>query len=132
MDVSSTFGFSLAVGCFVGLFCGVMFVEDESRILGVAEGFGLVVSWLAFGLNVGVGFGFSWFDVGVGVGELFGETVGVGVGAIDGAGDVYRSGEVEGKGEGSGVTEGVGVCEGEGVGVGAMGTSGSGASRMGK
>jgi hypothetical protein len=134
LDVSSTVGFSLAVGCFVGLFCGVMLVEDESGIMGVDEGFmfGLVVSWLAFGLNVGVAFGFSGLDVGIGVGELFGETVGVGVGAVDGAGDVNGSGEVEGKGVGSGVTEGVGIGEGEGRGVGAMGASGSSASRMGK
>lgn len=100
-----------------------MLVEDESGILGVDEGFrlGLVVSWLAFGLNVGVAFGFCGLIVGVGVGELFGEMVGVGVGAVDGEGDVDGSGEVEGKGVGSGVTEGVGVCEGEGVGVGAIG-----------
>ncbi len=134
MDVSSNVGFSLAVGCFVELFCGVILAEDESWIIGVDEGFmfGLVVSWLAFGLNVGVAFGFSGLDVGIGVGELFGEMVGVGVGAVDGAGDVDGSGEVDGKGVGSCVTVGVGVNEGEGVGAGAMGASGSGASRMGK
>jgi hypothetical protein len=119
-EVSSIVGFSFGGGCFVG------FVEDESGVMGVDEGFkfGLVVSGLAVG--------FSGLDVGVEVGELFGEAVGLGVGCINGEGDVDGEGSVDDEGVGSGVAVGVGCGEGAGVGAGAVGVSGSGASRIGK
>ena len=116
-------------GCCVGKLCGEMLVDGCSWEDGVERGFEFesAVFWLRVeSAGLGVGDGFAELEVGSGVGEFEGEVEGVGeeLGSVEGEGDVDGLGLVEGSG--------VFVGEGVGVGVGAMGASGSGASRMGR